>query len=152
MHVTQEQLEKSMAQIRLWIQEDTRRIVEELLLAQRDGFNMDVVRHMSVLAGEYQWRLSALGEKVDLTWEKSERKYAESDKHDMLMSEKVALLEQYLPMHPRQHKGQAQAQRARKDKTKIHKKVSHSTMSKNSQKNYSRNKTNKNKQKRINIE
>lgn len=150
MHVTQEQLEKSMAQIRLWIQEDTRRIVEELLLVQRDGFNMDVVRHMSVLAGEYQWRLSALGEKVDLTWEKSERKYAESDKHDMLMSEKVALIEQYLPMHPRQHKGRAQ--RARKDKTKIHKKVSLSTMSKNSQKKSSRNKTNKNKRKRINIE
>jgi hypothetical protein len=38
-----------------------------------------------------------VGEKVDLTWEKCERKYVVLEQNDMLLAEKVALLEEYLP-------------------------------------------------------
>lgn len=117
MCVTQEQLEKQIQTLRLLIQEDTRRIVEEILLVQREGFNTDVVRHMSVLAGEYQWRLATAVEKVDMTWEKCEREHGTFERNEMTLAEKVALLEEYLPTYPRHNKGIAQPARKDTDKT-----------------------------------
>jgi hypothetical protein len=111
MCITQEQLEKHIEMLRLWIQEDIRRIFEEVLSAQRESFNTDVVRHMSVLAGEYQWRLAVVSEKVDTTWEKCEREHGVFEQKEMTLAEKVALLEEYLPTYPRNHKGKAQSSR-----------------------------------------
>jgi hypothetical protein len=82
--------------------------MEEVMVKQREQFNADITRHMTALGEEYQWRLSATGEKVDLIWEKCERKYVELEQKDMLLAEKVALLEEYLPTYPRNHKGFAQ--------------------------------------------
>lgn len=84
---------------------------EIILKKNREQFNEDMTRHMTALGEEYQWRLAAVGEKVDLTWEKCERKYVELEQKDMVLAEKVALLEEYLPSHPRNHKGTAQSGR-----------------------------------------
>lgn len=137
MYVTQEQLHKELENSRAILidefrkeselqrykfRQDMEEFCEKLLKKQREEFNVDVVRHMSVLAGEYQWRLATVGEKVDMTWEKCEREHGVFEQKEMTLADKVALLEEYLPTYPRNHKGAAQASRKgnyqRKSKSK----------------------------------
>jgi hypothetical protein len=133
MHVTQEQLHKELENSRAILIDEFRKeselqrykfrqemeeFCEKLLKKQREEFNVDVVRHMSVLAGEYQWRLATVGEKVDMTWEKCEREHGAFEQKEMTLADKVALLEEYLPTYPRNHKGAAQASRKGKNQEK----------------------------------
>ncbi len=133
MYVTQEQLHKELENSRAILidefrkeselqryqfRQDMEEFFEKLLKKQREEFNIDVVRHMSVLADEYQWRLAAVGEKVDMTWEKCEREHGVFEQKEMTLADKVALLEEYLPTYPRNHKGAAQASRKGKNQEK----------------------------------
>ncbi len=122
MCVTQEQLHKEFENFTIVIIQELRKELElqrsyfrqdmEIMMKkQREEFNADVVRHMSVLAGEYQWRLATVGEKLDMTWEKCEREHDAFEQKDMTLADKVALLEEYLPTYPRNHKGIGQAGR-----------------------------------------
>ncbi len=98
-----------------------RQDMEIMMKKQREEFNADITRHMSVLAGEYQWRLATVGEKVDMTWEKCEREHGVFEQKDMTLADKVALLEEYLPTYPRNHKGIGQAGR-KSEKKRVKKK------------------------------
>jgi hypothetical protein len=130
MYVTQEQLRKELEDSRAILidelrkeselqryqfRQDMEEFFEKLLKKQREEFNEDVVRHMSVLAGEYQWRLATVVEKVDMTWEKCEREHGAFEQKELTLADKVALLEEYLPIYPRNHKGAAQASRKSKE-------------------------------------
>ena len=130
MYVTQEQLHKELEDSRAILldelikeselqryqfRQDIEDFFEKLLKKQREEFNEDVVRHMSVLAGEYQWRLATVVEKVDMTWEKCEREHGAFEQKEMTLADKVALLEEYLPTYRRNHKGAAQAPRKSKE-------------------------------------
>lgn len=126
--VFENSMQKQMQLQRFYFQKD----MEELMVKQREQFNADIARHMTTLGEEYQWRLSAVGEKVDLTWEKCERKYVELDQKDLVLAEKVALLEEYLPSYPRNHKGKAQSPRVNKESnSNLSKKSSAKNKSKN---------------------
>lgn len=107
MFVTQEQLHKELEEF-----------CEKILKKQREEFNADVAHHMSVLVGEYQWRLATVVEKVDMTWEKCEREHGAFEQKEMTLANKVALLEEYLPTYPRNHKGRAQSPRIKQSKNK----------------------------------
>lgn len=137
MYVTQEQLHKELENSRAILIDEFRKeselqrykfrqemeeFCEKLLKKQREEFNADVVRHMSVMAGEYQWRLATVGEKVDMTWEKCEREHGAFEQKDMTLADKVALLEEYLPTYPRNHKGIGQAGR-KSEKRRANKKT-----------------------------
>lgn len=137
MCVTQEQLHKELENSRAILIDEFRKeselqrykfrqemeeFCEKLLKKQREEFNADVVRHMSVMTGEYQWRLATVGEKVDMTWEKCEREHGAFEQKDMTLADKVALLEEYLPTYPRNHKGMGQAGR-KSEKKRVNKKT-----------------------------
>ena len=128
MNVTQEQLHKELGNLidelrkeselqRFQFRQDMEESNEKLLKKNREEFNADIVRHMSVLAGEYQWRLATVGEKVDMTWEKCEREHGAFEQKEMTLADKVALLEEYLPTYPRNHKGMGQADRKNVNKS-----------------------------------
>lgn len=88
-----EEFKKESQLQRIYFQQD----MEIIMKKQREEFGAEMTRHMTALSEEYQWRLSAVGEKVDLTWEKCERKYIELAETDKTLAEKVTLLEEYLP-------------------------------------------------------
>ncbi|MCF7865467.1 MAG: hypothetical protein K9M11_03105 [Candidatus Pacebacteria bacterium] len=132
MHITPEQLHRELEDSRVVLINELRReseiqryqfrqdmeeFYEKLLKKQREEFNADVVRHMSVLAGEYQWRLATVVEKVDMTWEKCDREHGAFEQKEMTLANKVALLEEYLPTYPRNHKGTAQSSRKSEEKS-----------------------------------
>ncbi|MBP6974736.1 MAG: hypothetical protein KBB54_02210 [Candidatus Pacebacteria bacterium] len=128
MNVTQEQLHKELGNLidelrkeselqRYQFRQDMEESNEKLLKKNREEFNADIVRHMSVLAGEYQWRLATVVEKVDMTWEKCEREHGAFERKEMTLADKVALLEEYLPTYPRNHKGMGQADRKNVNKS-----------------------------------
>lgn len=144
MYVTQEQLHKELENSTIVIiqelrkelelqrscfRQDMEEFCENLLKKQREEFNADVVRHMSVMAGEYQWRLATVVEKVDMTWEKCEREHGAFEQKEMTLADKVALLEEYLPTYPRNHKGMGQA-----DRKNVKKSVKKKDKGKNKQK------------------
>lgn len=113
-----QELRKELELQRSYFRQDMEEFCEKILKKQREEFNVDVVRHMSVMAGEYQWRLATVGEKVDMTWEKCEREHGAFEQKEMTLADKVALLEEYLPTYPRNHKGAAQASRKGKNQEK----------------------------------
>ena len=114
--VTVQEFRKESELQRYQFRKDMEEFNEKLLKKHREEWNVDMARYMSALGEEYQWRLAAVGEKVDMTWEKCERKYVELERKDMTLADKVTLLEEYLPNHPspRQHKGKKQPGRKKK--------------------------------------
>ncbi len=99
------EMKKQLQLQRLWFQEDMKKqmketldeALEKALTKQRLQFNEDTARHIGALTEEYQWRISAVGEKVDLIWEKCERKYAEIDTKINSHEEKLEWLGEFLP-------------------------------------------------------
>ncbi len=59
-------------------------------------FNARIERYICTLSEDFQSKLQAVGEKVDLTWEKCERKYQDLDENDRMLEKRVVRAESEL--------------------------------------------------------